>query len=279
MTDMAARLEAMRKAVDSALDRILEDDGSGLLEAMRYAVLGPGKRFRPLLVLSAGEALGEKRTVLLPYACSLELIHAYSLVHDDLPCMDNDDYRRGQPSCHKKFGETAAVLAGDALLALAFETAIGAPRGKGGAEGKERALREIAAAAGPRALAGGQWLDLTAPREEMNEGVYFKIAGGKTAALIRAAVMAGAAVAGASADVLDAAGEYGRSLGLAFQLQDDIADAGGPGPLGELNAVTILGKDGAAARRDAELKGAAMALEMAGFASEELMFLARSVKK
>ncbi len=279
MIDVRAELETKRCEVNSALDRFLRDDGSGLLEAMRYAILGPGKRFRPLLVLSSGEALGEKRETLLPYACALELIHGYSLVHDDLPCMDNDDYRRGQLSCHKRFGETAAVLAGDALLALAFEIAIGAARGTGGPEGKERALREIAAAAGPSALVGGQWLDLTAPRNDMNEGVYYKIAAEKTAALIRASVMTGASVAGAAPAVLEAMSQYGLSLGLAFQLRDDIADADGVDQLGELNAVAILGREAASARRDAEIERACGALAGAGLVSEELTYLARSVEK
>lgn len=279
MMDVRAELEAKRREVDSALDRFLPDDGSGLLEAMRYAILGPGKRIRPLLVLASGEALGEKRETLLPYACALEFIHGYSLVHDDLPCMDNDDYRRGELSCHRKFGETAAVLAGDALLALAFEVAIGASCGAGGQEGKERALREIAAAAGPKALVGGQWLDLTAPRNDMSEGVYYRIAEEKTAALIRAAVMTGASVAGAAPAVLEAVSRYGLSLGLAFQLRDDIADADGADPLSELNAVAVMGREAASARRDAEIERACGALAGAGFVPEELVHLARSVEK
>ncbi len=144
-------LEEMRMSVEAELERLLAADGSRLLEAMRYAVLGGGKRFRPLVLLAAGDAFGASRPALLPYACAVELIHNYSLVHDDLPAMDNDDLRRGRPSCHKAFGEGLALLAGDGLLSLAFEVIAGRPRlggtrkGKTGPSGRSR----------PRPVSGG----------------------------------------------------------------------------------------------------------------------------
>ena len=126
--DIRESLSEKRAAIDAELERLLDGD-SRLHEAMRYAVLSGGKRFRPLLLLSSGAAFGGAVPALLPFACAVELIHAYSLVHDDLPCMDNDDIRRGKPSCHKAFGEDLALLAGDALLTLAFEVLAEAPPG------------------------------------------------------------------------------------------------------------------------------------------------------
>ncbi len=268
------RLEEARKAVDTELERLLAGDGSRLFDAMRYAVLGGGKRFRPLLLLAAGGAFGMPREALLPYACAIELIHNYSLVHDDLPSMDNDDFRRGQPSCHKAFGEGLAVLAGDGLLSLAFEVIAGASPPQGHGERKERAFREIAAAAGVRGMIKGQWMDISLSCQEADGDVYSDLIRRKTGALIAASVKAGALLAGAPARGLKAAGAYGESVGLAFQLRDDLADSGTTGSPSGLDAVTIFGRDGARARLDECLKKAVAALDGGKIDSAELRCLA-----
>ncbi|MGD0783566.1 MAG: polyprenyl synthetase family protein, partial [Candidatus Aminicenantales bacterium] len=213
-----------RKAlIERELERILARGSGRLYEAMRYAVLGEGKRFRPLLVLSAAEALGADSALALPFACGIEFIHSYSLVHDDLPCMDDDDTRRGRPSCHKAFGEDIALLAGDALLTLAFEIMAGAevPRRLGPA--KTQILLEAARLAGVDGMIGGQWLDIsyTADRSAGLEELMRK----KTGALIVLAVRAGALVAGAEKAALAALTAYAQNVGLAFQIRDDLIDA------------------------------------------------------
>lgn len=275
--DIRERLGSRKLAVDRALEELLGGAEGGLAEVMRYAVLGAGKRFRPLLLLASGEAAGGDEAVLMPYACAVELIHNYSLVHDDLPCMDDDDMRRGLPTCHKKFGESAAVLAGDALFSLAFEVLASAGCGSGGPAGKEQAIREIAAASGPAGLVGGQWLDLNPPADASGEAAYFDMAGRKTGALIRASVTAGAHVAGAGPGMLQAFETYGRAVGLAFQLRDDIMDFGATGSPSRVDAVTVLSAGAARARLAAELVRASEALRGAGRGSEGLAFLAGSL--
>lgn len=267
-------LEEARKAVDAELERLLAGDESRLFDAMRYAVLGGGKRFRPVLLLAAGGAFGTPREALLPYACAIELIHNYSLVHDDLPSMDNDDFRRGKPSCHKAFGEGLAVLAGDGLLSLAFEVIAGAPPPLGHGKRKEQAFREIAAAAGVRGMIKGQWMDISLLRQEADGDVYTDLIQRKTGALIAASVKAGALLAGAPPRGLDAAGAYGESVGLAFQLRDDLADSGTTGSSSGLDAVTIFGRVGARARLDEYLKKAVAALDGGNIDSAELRCLA-----
>lgn len=267
-------LEEKRKAVDSELGRLLSGDDSRLFEAMRYAVLGVGKRFRPILLLAAGEAFGARRSELLPYACAVELIHNYSLVHDDLPSVDNDDFRRGRPACHKVFGEGLALLAGDGLLSLAFEVLAGAPAPGGRGDRKELALREIAAAAGVSGMIKGQWLDISLPREGIDGDAYVDLARRKTGALIRASVRAGALLAGASGQGLEAAGEYGAALGLAFQIRDDLDDAGPSGSRPGIDAVGVFGRDGARARLEENVAKAIAALDQGKIGSPELRHLA-----
>ncbi len=272
--DVRARLEEKRAAVEAALERLLPADGSRLVEAMRYAALGGGKRFRPLLLLASGEAFGADRQTLMPYACAVELIHNYSLVHDDLPAMDNDDVRRGRPSCHKAFGEGLALLAGDALLTLAFEAIAAAPAPLGEAGRKEAAFREIAAAAGVGGMIKGQWLDISLSPGTADEASFLELIGKKTGALIRASVTAGALLAGAPPRGIGAAGDYGVAVGLAFQLRDDLADAGRTGSPSGLDAVALFGPDGTRARLEACLARAAEALSRGGLDSEELSSLA-----
>jgi geranylgeranyl diphosphate synthase type II len=224
---MAVRetLREKKDAVDSALESLLAGGTSPLHDAMRYGVLSGGKRFRPLLLLSSGEAFGAPRDVLLPYACALELIHNYSLIHDDLPSMDNDDFRRGMLTCHKAFGEGTALLAGDALLTLAFDVLALAPFPDGFYGRKDRAVREISRAAGVHGMILGQWMDIGVPPAAMTRDVYLTTILKKTGGLIIAAVKAGALLGGADDTGLEALEDYGRSVGLAFQLRDDVQDA------------------------------------------------------
>lgn len=192
-------------------------------QAVQYAVFTGGKRFRPVLALSACEACGGKPQDAMSVALALELIHTYSLVHDDLPALDNDDTRRGKPTCHKKFGEANAILAGDALQTLAFEW-IAEIRP---AHRAVNILREISKAVGIRGMIGGQVADLEALAQKKTLAAHDFISRLKTGALIRASATAGAMAAGANAGRLRAIARYGECLGLAFQVVDDILDRDG----------------------------------------------------
>ena len=275
----ADSLREKKTAVDRELERLLGDGpGSRLFEAMRYAVLSGGKRFRPLLLLVSGEAFGGDAGTLLPYACAVELIHNYSLIHDDLPCMDDDDTRRGRPSCHKAFGEGPALLVGDGLLSLAFEVLVGAPAAAAGSGRKERAVLEIVRAAGVRGMIGGQWLDIGYAGSAATEASYDDLISKKTGALILAAVKAGAVLGGADAAGLSAMEEFGRNVGMAFQLRDDILDSGkeaeGGGARTRPNSVALFGTVGAKERLERAVGRAVAALDGAGMRSEELRYLA-----
>ncbi len=218
------RLEDVRRAVDRRLDEWLpsiETPPARLHEAMRYSVFAGGKRFRPVLAVLACEAVGGASENALPAACAIECIHTYSLIHDDLPAMDDDDFRRGRPSCHKAFGEATAILAGDALLTIAFEI-IGCHVTD--AKTAAQVTREVATAAGWSGMVGGQMADLEAEGCEPNADTLHFIHERKTAALIRAAVRSGAISGGADENQLAALTEYARQLGLAFQITDDILD-------------------------------------------------------
>ena len=190
---------------------------------MQYAAFTGGKRFRPVLALSACEACGGRPKDAILAALAIELIHTYSLVHDDLPALDNDDLRRGKPTCHKKFGEANAILAGDALLTLAFEWIAGIKP----ADRAVRILREIAVAAGTRGMIGGQVADLESPAQKKSLAQHDFISRYKTGALIRVSAVAGAVAAGAPPQTLKALTHYGECLGLAFQVVDDILDKDG----------------------------------------------------
>lgn len=215
--------ERLRR-VEDALSRWVPGDApAGLGEAMRYAVLDGGKRLRPLLVLGACEAVGGHGEAALRAACAVELIHAYSLVHDDMPCMDNDVLRRGKPTVHVAYGEAAALLAGDALQALAFELL--APPDAGIPDRVQAQLtRRLARASGYAGMAGGQAIDLAAVGKALTEDELRQMHRLKTGALLQASVMMGAACGEASAAALAGLEAYGRALGLAFQVVDDILD-------------------------------------------------------
>lgn len=284
-------LDQVRKDVEAALDRWLPPvagDPTRLHEAMRYSTLDGGKRVRPALCLLTAEALGGERARAMPAACALEMIHVYSLVHDDLPAMDDDDLRRGRPTSHKVFGEATAVLVGDGLQALAFEV-LARAYGDDPALGLDL-VRLLSVAAGAPGMVGGQALDMvghTLPREEAAlEGVHRM----KTGALLRAAVLMGARAAGAREgearwQALDA---YARALGLCFQVTDDVIDctsttaelgktAGKDAEQDKLTYVALLGLDGARAKAKRLEQDAIAALAELGAGAEPLRDLARYI--
>lgn len=221
------KLDRLARLVNGAIARALPTSSQVppvIAEAMRYCVLSGGKRFRPLLALGACEAMGASARRALPVACAMELIHTYSLVHDDLPAMDNADERRGQASCHRRFGEGNAILVGDALLTLAFELL-----GKNGTPNALAIVRAIGEASGATGLIGGQVMDLQAISRptQARAQTLLQIAERKTAALITVSVVAGALAGGATAAQLKPIRRYGASIGLAFQLIDDLHDREG----------------------------------------------------
>lgn len=214
-----------QKEVDRALDRFLPKASvppATIHKAMRYSLFAGGKRLRPILCLAAAEACGGKTSAALPLACAVECIHTYSLIHDDLPSMDNDDLRRGRATCHKVFGEGIAILAGDALLTIAFEMA--ARTKTSSRYGLREVFREITTAAGSQKLIAGQVADLEAEGRRINRAQLRYIHENKTAALLTASVRLGAMATNASAKQLTSITAFGRALGLAFQVIDDILD-------------------------------------------------------
>ena len=226
---LASFLEEQRQLVDGELERILPGADTypdSIHKAMRHSVFAGGKRLRPILCMEGGRLFAGSEASLLRLGCALELIHTYSLIHDDLPALDNDDLRRGKPTCHKAFGEATAILAGDALLTLAFET-LSCP----GAATEARRLRvvhEIAHAIGTRAgMVSGQVVDLETAGHMTNASTLEYIHSAKTGAFIRVAVRAGALDAGAGEDNLSRVSTYGEKVGLAFQIADDLLDVTG----------------------------------------------------
>jgi len=217
------KLSVLRARVDEALKTAVpEDTPSPLGDAMRYALLSPGKRLRPVLLLSAHELIAPADDEALRFAVALEMIHAYSLVHDDLPAMDDDVLRRGRPTCHVVYGEGMAVLAGDGLLSLAFQTMLESSH--------ERALRAalvIARYAGTGGMVGGQGLDLAHEGALPDRALVERIQTGKTAALLTAAAEAGLVLAGADEALVNAGRRFGHALGRAFQIVDDLLDIEG----------------------------------------------------
>jgi geranylgeranyl diphosphate synthase type II len=260
-----------------------------LAEAIRHSLFAPAKRLRPLLVLLACEVCGSDPERALPAACAVEMIHTYSLIHDDLPAMDNDDLRRGLPTCHKAFGQATAILAGDALLAQAFEIlATQLPAGAA-----ILCVAELAAAAGPGHLVGGQQDDLH-PEALLAEGGEPTLAGlerihrRKTGALISVALRLGGIIAGATHDQINGLGRYGECLGLAFQIVDDLLDlwgdetkmgkrGGKDSEAGKLTYPGLIGEQASRQRAEEQIAGATQALQ--GFSSRavHLEALARYV--
>jgi len=221
--DIDAWIRQQLQTVESALERWVPGDSpAGLGEAMRYGVLDGGKRLRPLLVLAAAEAVRGEREAALRAAVAVELIHAYSLIHDDMPCMDNDVLRRGKPTVHVKFGEAQAMLAGDAMQALAFEVLT--PDGGVAPALQARLVGLLARAAGHVGMAGGQAIDLASIGKPLSESALRDMHRRKTGALLQASVLMGAACGSTTPHAWQALSDYGAAVGLAFQVVDDILD-------------------------------------------------------
>ncbi|HLC48794.1 MAG TPA: polyprenyl synthetase family protein [Candidatus Andersenbacteria bacterium] len=219
MTNINTYLSNIRERVDQELDRLLpraDDSPKRLHEAMRYSVFAGGRRFRPALCIASCEAVGGTFEQVLLAACAIEVLHTYTLIHDDLPAMDDDDMRRGKPSSHKAFDEGTAILAGDALLTIAFEWL--------GKTGNARLVQELAQATGSLGTIGGQADDLDAKNTSISQEAVLSIHERKTAALFRASCRMGGITADASGKQIDMLGQFGEHLGIAFQLLDDICD-------------------------------------------------------
>lgn len=220
---LKARAQEVNQAMEVFLPAASEYMGN-IGEAMRYGVFPGGKRFRPVLTMATAEALGADRQLAMPAACAFELIHSFSLVHDDLPCMDNDVERRGKPTCHVAFGEDVALLAGDGLSIHAFTVAARTAE-LVSPEVAVAVLRELAFAAGHEGMVGGQILDMFAQHKGVTQDGLLAVHKAKTGALIRGSVRAGAIIGGASAEQLASLTEYGELVGLVFQITDDILDS------------------------------------------------------
>ena len=229
--DITSYLSKKKAVVDKALDKLVPPAKmfpTSVHEAMRYSLFAGGKRVRPILAIAAAEALGARSSGLLPLAGALELIHTYSLIHDDLPAMDDDDFRRGRPTCHKVYGEAVAILAGDGLLNRAFEVLSDPRRTKAVPANRLVAIiKEISAASGVLGMVGGQVVDMESEGREIDFPTLEYIHTHKTGALIRASVRVGALYAKASEKRLRALTRYGELAGLSFQIVDDILDITG----------------------------------------------------
>jgi geranylgeranyl diphosphate synthase type II len=286
--DLPHYLSERRKLVDEALERFLPAEDAApptVHRAMRYSVLAGGKRLRPILVIAGAEAVGGSAELVLPTAGALELIHTYSLIHDDLPAMDDDDYRRGRLTNHKVFGEAMAILAGDALLTLAFKLVAGNAAQGADARVICDVVAEIAAAAGTGGMVGGQVVDIESEGKTITVEALDYIHTHKTAALIRASLRAGAMLGGAKPNALRAITDAGDRLGLAFQIVDDILDV--EGSLEELGKTAgsderkrkatypaLYGLEASRARARALIQEAKLALRPLGPRSEPIRALA-----
>ena len=273
MTDSGVKTELARRAarVEAFLQGCLHEDGlpGDLAEAMRYSLMAGGKRLRPVLCLTWAGLFGLDADAAMPFAAGFELIHTYSLVHDDLPAMDDDDLRRGKPSNHKAFGEAMAILAGDGLLTRAF--GLMASVDAVPAERVLRAMRTAAWGAGPAGMVGGQVLDMAHTGTQADLATMQRMHAMKTGALITSACLTGAELAGASRADLDRAREYGTKVGLAFQIVDDILDvvgdtavlgkpAGSDQDHGKATYPGLLGLEESRGRADAAAEAAQAAL-------------------
>lgn len=251
--------EQIEKSLDQALQKC-DLPQKEVVDAMRYSLLGGGKRIRAILVLEFARCCGLDPAQAMPFACAMEMIHAYSLIHDDLPCMDDDALRRGKPSCHKKFGEATALLAGDGLLTCAFETAAGVPDSIPAAN-VLAAMRYLSASAGYRGMIGGQVIDLAIEGKAVQVEELANMYALKTGALLKASCVIGCLLAG-RVDLQKKAEDYAQYLGLAFQIIDDILDVTGN--------ETILGKPvGSDAGNDKTTYVALYGLEKAGEIAQE----------
>lgn len=259
-----------------------------LNESMNYSLMGGGKRIRPVLALASAEVVGGQLQDILPAAVSLELIHTYSLIHDDLPAMDNDDYRRGRLSNHKVFGEAQAILAGDALLTYAFEL-LAAP-GLGLPDKQLQVIREVAVASGKTGMVGGQVADVAAEGKTLTLEEIEEIHKTKTGALLTVSARLGGILAGGTEQQIEALTEYARALGLAFQIKDDILDIVGDSETigkpvgsdlrkGKSTYPSLLGLDGAQRQLHSQILKAQAALKPFGKAADFLIELAYFIEQ
>ena len=286
-----AYLKDRQKIVEEALVQYLPDEDTppqDLNTAAHYSVFAGGKRIRPILCLAACEACGGDIKNAMPVGCALELIHTYSLIHDDLPAMDNDDFRRGKPTCHKVFGEALAILAGDALLTEAFVLISRSEKIRIPAERRLAIISEIARAAGFSGMVGGQAMDLRAEKIEPDFEGLEDIHRRKTGALIVASVKTGAIVAGAGSQKISALTLYAGHIGIAFQIADDILNVEGNSQVmgketgsdivrGKSTYPSILGIDAAKARLAGHVESAVAALESFDSRALPLRVLARFI--
>jgi geranylgeranyl diphosphate synthase type II len=272
-TTTLTTLDGLRRAAESALDRALPPKSAWpetIHRAVRYSLFAGGKRIRPVLALAAGEAVGGEREEVLPFACAVEMIHTYSLIHDDLPAMDDDDLRRGKPTSHKVFGEGIAILAGDALLTRAFHLLAEGPLD--GDEGRIRrrvqAIAVLGKACGTSGLIGGQVMDLESEGHAIDAGSLECLHRAKTGALLSACVRGGALLGGAEESDLGLLDRYAAAIGLAFQVVDDVLDATeGAARLGK-----TAGKDEAAGKATyVSVHGLERAREMAATLRREAL--------
>jgi len=281
---------ATTKLTDALIDRLLKVP-SGLearvYEAMRYSVLAPGKRLRPLLVLAGAQLFGVARTSALQVAAAIEMVHAYSLIHDDLPAMDNSDLRRGRPTCHKAFDDATAVLAGDGLLTMAFEV-LAQPDTHGDPAVRCELVAALATAAGSAGMVGGQMIDLIAETQTLDIGAITRLQRMKTGALIAFSCEAGAILAKAPHEVRTALRGYAHDLGLAFQIADDLLDVegsteetgkpvGADAAAGKATFVSILGVERARAQARLLIDQAVAHLDLFEQRAELLRQVARFV--
>ncbi len=287
MFDLDGYLNERKQLIEGALAAHLdrcEGAPATLREAMRYSLLAGGKRLRPILALAACEAVGARPEEAIDAACAVEFVHTYSLIHDDLPAMDDDDFRRGRPTAHKKFGEAIAILAGDALCAEAFRVA--AQNRKGREERVADVVFELARASGAVGMVGGQVIDIEATGKRITVEELETLHRAKTGELLLVAVRAGARMGGADAAAMERLTAYGRALGLAFQIVDDVLDItadlqtlgkdpGSDREAGKTTFVDLLGVDGARARARSVMDDGVAALGPFGAKAEALRALGR----
>jgi geranylgeranyl diphosphate synthase type II len=290
--DITAYLNRKREEVDRFLERVVPPASTPpitLHESMRYSLFAGGKRVRPILAIAAAEAMDATSAAVLPVASSLELIHTYSLIHDDLPAMDNDDFRRGRLTNHKVFGEAMAILAGDALLTLAFDLCSRQDLMDGMDPARQvRIIQELAIGSGHVGMVGGQVFDIQAENRDIDLGTLQTIHRHKTGMLIRSAVRMGALVGGASPKQLDQLTGYGEDIGLAFQIADDVLnvtgtreelgkDANTDAKRGKKTYPTFYGVDGARKLADECASRAIDRLDSFGTQAEPLRELAKYI--
>ena len=278
---MKAELAKKCALVEAALETYFreETEYSVLLDAMRYSLLAGGKRLRPVFLLSFCEAVGGDIQKAMPAACAVEMVHTYSLIHDDLPCMDNDDYRRGRLTCHKVYGDDIATLAGDALLTAAFETLSNMNADPGSAL---RCVRILSSGAGQHGMVAGQVLDMQGESCTYDQRQLRQVHVHKTGDLIRAACQMGAVLGGGSEKQIQSAGEFALHLGMAFQIRDDMLDQigtqedlgkpiGSDAENGKSTFVTLFGIDGCQKLVEEETAFALRALAQGGFENTEFL--------